>query len=109
MSQGDHSHIAAPGILFALTSALLFGASTPFAKLLLGALDPWMLAGLLYLGSGIGPAALRIGRHVIARPTAETPLRLADLPWLTGVVLAGGVIGPVLLMIGLVHTSASTG
>jgi drug/metabolite transporter (DMT)-like permease len=56
MSQGDYSHIAAPGILFALASALLFGASTPFAKLLLGAIDPWMLAGLLYLGSGLGLA-----------------------------------------------------
>ena len=109
MSPADHSHIAAPGILFALASALLFGASTPFAKLLLGALDPWMLAGLLYLGSGLGLAALRIGRHVMGRPAAETPLRFADLPWLAGVVLAGGVIGPVLLMIGLAHTSASAG
>src|SRR3954453_20992716 len=109
MSQGDHSHIAAPGILFALTSALLFGASTPFAKLLLGALDPWMLAGLLYLGSGLGLAALRIGRNVMGPPSTETPLRLGDLPWLTSVVLAGGVIGPVLLMIGLTCTSASAG
>ena len=66
MSSANHSHIAAPGILFALVSALLFGASTPFAKLLLGAIDPWMLAGLLYLGSGIGLVALRIGRHVMA-------------------------------------------
>src|SRR3954467_1875246 len=109
MSQGDHSHIAAPGILFALASALLFGASTPFAKLLLGAIDPWMLAGLLYLGSGLGLAALRIGRRVMGRPTTETPVRFADLPWLAGVVLAGGIIGPVLLMIGLAHTSASAG
>src|SRR3954469_25875972 len=99
MSQGDHSHIAAPGILFALTSALLFGASTPFAKLLLGALDPWMLAGLLYLGSGLGLAALRIGRNVMGRPSTETPLRLVDLPWLTGVVLCGGVNGPVLFFV----------
>src|SRR4051812_5571041 len=109
MPPADHSHITTPGILFALSSALLFGASTPFAKLLLDVLDPWMLAGLLYLGSGIGLAALRIGRDVMGRPAAETPLRFTDLPWLAGVVLAGGVIGPVLLMIGLVHTPASTG
>ena len=109
MTATDHSHIAAPGILFALSSALLFGVSTPFAKLLLGALDPWTLAGLLYLGSGLGLAALRIGRQVVGHPAAQTPLRLADLPWLTGVVLAGGVIGPVLLMIGLVQTPASAG
>ena len=109
MSSADHSHIAAPGIFFALVSALLFGASTPFAKLLLGEVDPWMLAGLLYLGSGIGLAVLQIGRHLMGRPAAETPLRFADLPWLAGVVLTGGVVGPVLLMIGLVHTPASTG
>jgi drug/metabolite transporter (DMT)-like permease len=40
------------GILFALLSAALFGASTPLAKALLGEISPWLLAGLLYLGSG---------------------------------------------------------
>src|SRR5215208_4810538 len=78
MSSADHSHIAAPGILFALTSALLFGASTPFAKLLLGVLDPWMLAGLLYLGSGLGLGALWIGRYFIGSALAEAPLRRPD-------------------------------
>jgi hypothetical protein len=39
------------GPLLALGSALLFGASTPIAKLLLGITDPLLLAGLLYLGS----------------------------------------------------------
>jgi drug/metabolite transporter (DMT)-like permease len=108
MPPADHSHIAAPGILFALASALLFGASTPFAKLLLGALDPWMLAGLLYLGSGLGLGALWIGRYFIGSALAEAPLRRPDIPWLAAIVLAGGVISPVLLMVGLTLTSAST-
>jgi len=99
----------APGILFALTSALLFGASTPWAKLLLGTVDPWMLAGLLYLGSGLGLGMLRLGRRLVGAPAAEAPLRTADLPWLAGIVLAGGVIGPVLLMVGLTRTPASAG
>ena len=43
-----------PGVLAALGSALLFGAGTPLAKWLLGQMSPWLLAGLLYLGSGIG-------------------------------------------------------
>jgi drug/metabolite transporter (DMT)-like permease len=43
-----------PGVLSALTAALLFGLGTPAAKLLLGPVDPWLLAGLLYLGSGLG-------------------------------------------------------
>src|SRR4051812_11594586 len=74
MSPIDRPHMAAPGILFALVSALLFGASTPFAKLLLGALDPWMLAGLLYLGSGLGLGVLWIGRRLIGSSIAEAPL-----------------------------------
>jgi drug/metabolite transporter (DMT)-like permease len=45
-----------PGILLALASAVLFGASTPFAKLLLGSVDPWLMAGLLYIGQGSAEA-----------------------------------------------------
>lgn len=95
--------ISWPGAPLALASAVLFGASTPIAKLLLGATGPWMLAGLLYLGSGIGLAVL----HRIWR-SAEAPLRRSDLPWLAAVVLSGGVIGPGLLMVGLSQTAAST-
>jgi drug/metabolite transporter (DMT)-like permease len=108
MSLADHPHIAMPGIISALASALLFGASTPFAKLLLGTLDPWMLAGLLYLGSGLGLGALWIGRYFIGSALAEAPLRRPDIPWLAAIVLAGGVISPVLLMVGLTLTPAST-
>src|SRR5438552_12569341 len=93
--------LAWPGAPLALTSAALFGASTPFAKLLLGeGISPWLLAGLLYLGSGIGLSIVHLGR----RGAAEAPLRRADLPWLALVVLSGGVVGPVLLMIGLTMT-----
>jgi drug/metabolite transporter (DMT)-like permease len=93
----------------ALAAAVLFGASTPFAKRLLGDVDPWTLAGLLYLGSGIGLAALRlIGRAVRRAPPREAPLGRADLPWLAAVVVIGGALGPVLLMLGLRHTPAAT-
>ena len=102
------SPLSWPGVPLALTSAALFGASTPFAKLLLGAVGPWMLAGLLYLGSGLGLACVHFGRHWLGIPAAEAPLRRADLPWLAAVVLAGGVAGPVLLMIGLARTDASS-
>ena len=44
----------------ALVAAVLFGAATPFSKLLLGPFDPWLLAGVLYLGSGVGLAMLRL-------------------------------------------------
>jgi hypothetical protein len=42
------------GITFALMAAILFGASTPLAKLLIGEIDPWVLAAILYCGSGLG-------------------------------------------------------
>lgn len=95
------------GILLALLSAVLFGASTPFAKLLLGTVDPWVMAGLLYLGAGIGLAAVHLSRAALRLPAVEAPLRRADLPWLALVILAGGILGPVLLMFGLAHTAAT--
>jgi drug/metabolite transporter (DMT)-like permease len=95
------------GILFALMSAILFGASTPFAKLLLGAVDPWTMAGLLYLGAGVGLAAVHQSRGVLRLPAIEAPLRRSDLPWLALVIASGGVAGPLLLMFGLTRTNAS--
>ncbi len=96
------------GIFLALASAVLFGASTPLAKLLLGSVDPWMMAGLLYLGAGGGLAAVHLSRAALQIPAAEAPLRRADLPWLGLVILAGGVGGPLLLMFGLARTDAAT-
>jgi drug/metabolite transporter (DMT)-like permease len=89
----------------ALASAALFGASTPFVKLLLGGgLDPWLLAGLLYLGAGLG-----LGLMALARGGGiEAPLRRRDLPRLALITTIGGILGPVLLMFGLAQTSAST-
>ena len=93
----------------ALVSAVLFGAAAPFAKLLLGATSPQLLAGLLYLGAGIGLGAILAGRAAFGIPVPEAPLRRHDLPWLAAVVLCGGVAGPLLLMLGLSHTSAASG
>jgi len=96
-------------IALALISALLFGASTPAAKALLGAVDPAILAGLLYCGAGIGVGLLRHlrGRLFSNSGPTEVTLGRKDWPWLLGAILAGGIIGPVLLMIGLARTEAS--
>lgn len=96
------------GVLYALLAAALFGASTPFAKSLLGHTSPLMLAGLLYLGSGLGLLACWLLRAAgSARVAPPAGLTRADLPWLGAAVAAGGVAGPVLLMIGLTRTPAS--
>ena len=86
----DCTALTWPGAPMALASAALFGASTPFAKLLLGAVDPWLLAGLLYLGSGIGLALVQLARRPLGIGVAVAPLRRADLPWLLLVCCAGG-------------------
>src|SRR4051812_49512863 len=96
-----------PGIPLTLASAVLFGASTPFAKLLLGAVDPWLMAGLLYIGAGLGLAIIHLSRGVLRLPAIEAPLRRPDVPWLAAVILFGGVLGPLLLMLGLARTDAA--
>jgi drug/metabolite transporter (DMT)-like permease len=99
--------LAWPGAPLAIASAVLFGASTPFAKRLLGdAVSPWLLAGVLYLGSGVGLSVVQLARRFTGTSTSEAPLRRADLPWLALIVLFGGGLGPVLLMIGLRATPA---
>src|SRR5262245_17278792 len=96
------------GPAYALLAAILFGASTPFAKLLLGQTQPILLAALLYSGSGAGLSAWLILRYFIGQSSREASLRLSDLPWLGTAILAGGIMGPVLLLIGLKLTPASS-
>jgi drug/metabolite transporter (DMT)-like permease len=86
----------------ALGAALLFGGGTPLAKWLLSSLNPWLLAGLLYLGSGAG---LGLYRRVRNAPAGKLPP--GEWAWLAGAILAGGVVGPVLLMFGLTGMAAS--
>jgi drug/metabolite transporter (DMT)-like permease len=92
----------------ALLAAALFGASTPLAKLLLRGIDPWMLAGVLYLGSGIGLGVLRIFTAAGNLRGGEIGVRGGDWPWLGSAIIAGGVVAPVLLMMGLASSAAST-
>jgi drug/metabolite transporter (DMT)-like permease len=96
------------GIVQALLAALLFGISTPIAKALGGSMPPLILAGLLYLGSGLGLALWRQRARLGGRPNDATPLVKRDLPWLAGAVFAGGVCAPALLMWGLQTTQGAT-
>jgi drug/metabolite transporter (DMT)-like permease len=93
----------------ALAAALLFGASTPLAKLLVDTTQPLLLAGLLYLGSGLGLGLLLALRAMRGRTGAGTMrIPLKELPWLAGAILFGGVLGPALLMLGLTHATAAS-
>jgi len=90
------------GVQGALLAAVLFGAGTPLAKFLLGTVNPWLLAGLLYCGSGAGLLLFRLIRR-------QPGVRLSHgecLP-MAGAVLVGGIIAPLLLMFGLSAMPAS--
>ncbi len=84
------------GVWAALTSAFLFGAGTPLAKGLLGQVSPWLLAGLLYAGSGVGLLIFRTAKKLPA-----PRLNQSERVWLVAAVVCGGVAAPVLLMFGL--------
>src|SRR6185437_14560234 len=97
--------VSSPSVAAALGAALLFGASTPLAKALLRDLSPVLLAGLLYLGSGIGLGLIRITRD---RGWRTPPMARNDWFWLLLAIGFGGVLGPLALMLGLMTTSAAT-
>jgi len=94
------------GVAYAMGAAALFGASTPFAKRLLPSVEPVLMAGLLYMGSGLGLAAYRMMRR--GKSSKEARLGRRDMPWLVAAIVCGGLIGPVLLMVGLRRTPASS-
>ena len=98
------------GIIFAIAAAMLFGGSAPFAKILVGNISPVLLAGLLYAGSGIGLSAWMVLRKLLRSNASESEssLNRRDMPWLGGAVISGGIVAPVLLMLGLTYTSASS-
>ena len=95
------------GPALALGDAVLFGASMPAAKLVLATTDPWLTAALLYIGAGIGLAGVQLLRKALRLHPHESPLNARDLPWLASSVLFGGMIAPVLLMLGLARTDAA--
>ena len=96
------------GIIYAFSAAILFGLSTPLAKLLIGEVPPVMLAGLLYGGPGLGLSAWMMLRKFQRGKEPSAHLTRQDAPWLAGAVLAGGVAAPVLLMFGITLIPASS-
>jgi drug/metabolite transporter (DMT)-like permease len=98
----------ASGIFPALAAAVLFGASTPLARALVGSMDPGWLAGLLYAGSGVGLSIAFVVRRSVGRAHGVTPLTRTDLPWLAATIVSGGVVAPLLFTFGLRDTPGAT-
>lgn len=108
-SEDPHAHLW-PGVPLAAASAVLFGATPPLSKLLLAEISPMLLAGILYLGAGVGLGIVAGLRGLSgATRSEEAAISRTDLPWLAAAILAGGIVAPVLLMSGLARTTASSG
>ena len=91
-------------VIAGLTSAFFFGAATPASKALLDGIEAQSLAGLLYLGAALGvlPLIMREGTFRWPWKAGQTTLLL-----LTGAIVLGGILGPLLLLLGL--RAASSG
>ncbi len=93
-----------------LSAAALFGLSAPMAKLLLPSSTPLVLASLLYLGGGLGLTCLEALRRMSPTGGSQREARLGskDVPLLLGVILCGGILGPVLMLTGLARLTGVT-
>ena len=94
------------GPLLATLSAVLFGISPVLCKMVIGEMSPVLLAGLLYLGSGIGLSFVLVRQHINIIQEARGISRLHRRK-LLGAVLAGGVIAPLCLVYGIKYGRAS--
>ena len=104
MKQSHISHV-----IQALIAALLFGASAPLAKLLLGEVEPIPLAAFLYLGSSIGLLGIKLYQRINQQVlNSEAQIKKPDYLWLLGAILAGGVAAPITLLFNLRNTPAAT-
>lgn len=93
----------------AVLAALLFSASAPISKLLLGDIEPIPMAAFLYLGSGFGLLFYRFVQGLNNNSArVEAGINKNDIKWLIGATLAGGVLAPIVLMFGLKATPAAT-
>lgn len=96
------------GYLYGLLAAALFGLSPPACKLMLGQVEPVMMAGCLYLAGGIALSLYLLARRTAGTAESEAPLQKSDAPLLAGIVLFGGILGPVLMLFGLQRLSGFT-
>jgi drug/metabolite transporter (DMT)-like permease len=92
-------------IIVGLTAAFLFGAATPASKFLLNEIQPQSLAGLLYIGAAIGvlPVVMRKGSIRWPWHASRRTILL-----LTGAIVLGGILGPLLLLIALRFANAGS-
>lgn len=93
------------GIFLALLAAALYAINAPFSKLLLDFMPPTLMAGVLYLGAGVGMSAVALVRRVRGIEQ-ERALSRAELPY-TILMIVLDIAAPIFLLIGLSYTTAA--
>src|SRR5512138_1953816 len=94
-------------VIITLIAGVLFGLCVPFSKVLVGDMEPIMLAGFLYAGAAMGTGAWFLVRHKVAPPRSTGPMTRSEWSYLAGSISIGGVAAPILLMVGLEWTAGS--
>ncbi len=93
-------------VFLALLAAALYAVNVPFSKQLLSQVQPTMLAGLLYIGAGIGVGCMLLTKRAAGKPVAGALLGRADLPYTVAMVVLD-IAAPILLMYGIQQTNAA--
>ncbi len=91
-------------VVFALLAAVFYAINMPCSKILLSRIGPTVLAGLLYIGAGIGTTIIYLSKR--SGIGADEKLSSADLPYTVAMVVLD-IAAPVLLMFGLKITAAA--
>ncbi len=94
------------GIFLAILAAALYAVNSPLSKLLLTYLPPTVMAGLLYLGAGLGMAIVALIKKKSNNPVNESKLTKKELPYTIAMILLD-IGAPIFLMLGLSKTSAA--
>lgn len=94
-------------VLIVLLAGTLFGLCVPFSKVLIGDIEPIMMAGLLYAGATIGTGAWFVLRRRILPKRILPKMQRRDLLYLMGSTAFGAIAAPILLMVGLKWTAGS--
>ncbi len=94
------------GIFLAILAAVLYSLNSPFSKLLLEYVPPTLMAGLLYLGAGLGMVFIALFRRLTGTATVESKLTKKELPYTVAMILLD-ILAPIFLLIGLSSVGAA--
>jgi len=99
---------SAIGVGCALMTAISFGSSIPMSKFFLTEVSAWMLAGLMFLGAGLGLLGIYLIKNWIKPPsTPVKTIQSSDYGWLGLAIAIEGIVALNLMTLGLETTPSA--